>query len=223
MKKAVCLLSGGMDSTTLAYVAKEMGYEILALHTRYGQRTEEKEAECAKKIASLLGASEFTEISLSHLLAFGASSLTDPGMEVHDHDESVQEGIPNTYVPFRNSNLLSIATSYAEARGAEAIFIGVQSSDYAGYPDCRPEFVAAFQRVIDLGTSDETSIILMTPFVDMSKTEIVRLGVELGVPYEFTWSCYRSNGPACGTCDSCHYRLEAFRANGIPDPIDYEE
>jgi 7-cyano-7-deazaguanine synthase len=222
MKKAVCLLSGGMDSTTLAYVAKDMGYEILALHTRYGQRTEKKEAECAKKIASLLGAVEFTEISLSHLLVFGGSSLTDTGMEVHNHEDSGTEGIPNTYVPFRNSNLLSIATSYAEARGAEAIFIGVQSSDYAGYPDCRPEFVEAFQHVIDLGTSDDTKITLMTPFVNLNKTEIVKRGIGLGVPYEHTWSCYRSNGPACGKCDSCYYRLEAFRANGIPDPIEYE-
>ena len=222
MKKAVCLLSGGMDSATLAYHAKDMGYEILALHTRYGQRTEKKEAECAKKLTSLLDAQEFTEISLSHLLAFGGSSLTDRGMEIHDHAETEDGGIPNTYVPFRNANLLSIATSYAEAKGAEAIFIGVQASDYAGYPDCRPEFVEAFQRVIDLGTPDDTGITLVTPFVNLNTTEIVRRGIELGVPYEYTWSCYRSNGPACGKCDSCHYRLEAFRENGIPDPIEYE-
>ncbi len=222
MVKAVCLLSGGMDSTTLAYLAKDMGYEILALHTRYGQRTADKEAECARSVASLLGAAEFTEISLSHLSAFGGSSLTDPGMEIHNHEKSVGEKIPNTYVPFRNANLLSIATSYAEAKGAEAIFIGVQASDYAGYPDCRPEFIGAFQRVIDLGTSGDTKIRLMTPFVNMNKKEIVMIGLSLGVPYEETWSCYRSSYPACGKCDSCHYRLEAFKANGISDPIDYE-
>lgn len=222
MKKAVCLLSGGMDSTTLAYYAKSIGYEIFALHTRYGQRTEAREAECAKRIASLLGVVEYTEISLSHLHAFGGSSLTDPKMDVHDHDKSNAEGIPNTYVPFRNANLLSIATSYAEAKGAQAIFIGVQASDYAGYPDCRPEFIEAFQRVIDIGTPDDTDISLVTPFVNMNKTEIVRKGTDLNVPYEYTWSCYRSNAPACGRCDSCYYRLEAFKANGISDPIDYE-
>lgn len=250
--KAVCLISGGMDSSTLAYVAKDMGYDILALHTVYGQRTEEKELMCAKKIAKSLDALEFMEISLSHLTQFGGSSLTDYSMNVLDHtdgkgdekrknsQEKTQTGagnedsfgshtisgtisttIPNTYVPFRNSNLLSIATSYAETRGAEAIFIGVQASDYAGYPDCRPEFVEAFQKVISLGTSDETNIRLMTPFVNLNKTEILKKGLKLGVPYEDTWSCYKSNHPACGRCDSCYYRLKAFEEIGVKDPIDY--
>ena len=227
--KAVCLISGGMDSSTLAYVAKDMGYDILALHTRYGQRTEAKELECAKKIAKSLNALEFMEISLSHLTKFGGSSLTDDSMTVFDHKENSGEisgdnaksSIPNTYVPFRNSNLLSIATSYAEARGADAIFIGVQSSDYAGYPDCRPEFIEAFQKVIDLGTSDDTNIRLMTPFVNLNKTEILRIGMKLGVPYKDTWSCYKSNHPACGKCDSCYYRLKAFEEIGIRDPIEY--
>jgi 7-cyano-7-deazaguanine synthase len=220
--KAVCLLSGGMDSTTLAYVAKEMGYEILALHMRYGQRTEAKERECAEAIARRLGALEFMTVDLAYLSRIGGSSLTDTAMEIADY-EGEKEGIPNTYVPFRNANLLSIATSFAEARGAEAIFIGVQASDYAGYPDCRPEFVEAFQRVIDIGTADATRIRLLTPFVRMNKTAILRRGFELGVPYEETWSCYRSSGPACGTCDSCHYRLAAFRELGVRDPIEYAE
>ncbi|MBP2133840.1 7-cyano-7-deazaguanine synthase [Methanomicrobium sp. W14] len=220
--KAVCLMSGGMDSSTLAYFAKDMGYDILALHTRYGQRTEEKELECAKKIAKSLNAPEFMEISLSYLTKFGGSSLTDNSMTVFDHsDETDEKKIPNTYVPFRNSNLLSIATSYAESRGAEAIFIGVQASDYAGYPDCRPEFVEAFQKVIDLGTSDETHIKLMTPFVNLNKTEILKIGMKLGVPYKDTWSCYKSNFPACGKCDSCYYRLKAFEEIGVEDPIEY--
>jgi 7-cyano-7-deazaguanine synthase len=211
-----------MDSTTLAYVAREMGYEILALHIRYGQRTEAKERECARTIAGHLGAPEFMEVSLDYLTRIGGSSLTDAEMEIRDY-EADQEGIPATYVPFRNANLLSIATSYAEGRRADAIFIGVQASDYAGYPDCRPEFIEAFQRVIDIGTADETRIELKTPFVRLNKAQILKKGIELGVPYEDTWSCYRSDGPACGTCDSCHYRLEAFRQVGMPDPIDYGE
>ncbi|MDG6256715.1 MAG: 7-cyano-7-deazaguanine synthase QueC [Methanomicrobiaceae archaeon] len=220
--KAVCLLSGGMDSSTLAYVARDMGYAVYALHMTYGQRTENRERECAKKVAQLLGAREFLGINLDYFARIGGSSLTDRSMEITDHEEG-QEGIPSTYVPFRNANLLSIATSYAEARGADAIFIGVQTSDYAGYPDCRPEFIDAFQRVIDLGTADETHIRLVTPFVRLKKADILRTGIDLGVPYEHTWSCYRSEGPACGRCDSCHYRLEAFRQVGARDPIAYAE
>jgi 7-cyano-7-deazaguanine synthase len=222
MMKAVCLLSGGMDSSTLAYVAKNMGYEIYALHMTYGQRTENRERQCAQKIAHMLGAREFLEISLEYFARIGGSSLTDRELEIADHEEG-EEGIPSTYVPFRNANLLSIATSFAESRGADAIFIGVQASDYAGYPDCRPEFIEAFQRVIDLGTADHTCIRLVTPFVRLNKTDILRKGLALGVPYEHTWSCYRSDGPACGRCDSCHYRLEAFRQVGVRDPIEYAE
>jgi len=220
--KAVCLLSGGMDSSTLAYVAKSMGYEILALHLNYGQRTERRELISAKKIASLLDAKEFVEISLDYFDTFGASSLTDEKIAVEEYDPE-RAHLPNTYVPFRNANLLSIATSFAEARGAEAIFIGVQSLDYSGYPDCRPQFIEAFQRVIDLGTKDTTKITLITPFITMTKTDILHEGLKLGVPYEFTWSCYRNEGKACGTCGSCHFRKEAFAAVGKKDPIMYEE
>ena len=129
--------------------------------------------------------------------------------------------IPNTYVPFRNANLLSIATSFAEAKEADAIFIGVQSLDYSGYPDCRPQFIEAFQKVIDLGTKDTTKITLFAPFIHMTKTDILREGSRLGVPYEHTWSCYQNEGKACGTCGSCHFRREAFDAAGIQDPIEY--
>jgi 7-cyano-7-deazaguanine synthase len=222
MMKAVCLLSGGMDSTTLAYVAKDMGYDIIALHFTYGQRTEKKERACARTIARTLDAREFVEISLEHFRKIGASSLTDPGIAVEAY-AGEQEEVPATYVPFRNANLLAIATSLAEARRAEAIFIGVQTGDYPGYPDCRPEFIEAFQRVVDLGTAAEPRITLMTPFVRMTKAEILRVGLRLGVPYEHTWSCYQNNERACGVCSSCHYRREAFAAIGSPDPIDYEE
>ena len=220
--KAVCLLSGGMDSSTLAYVAKSKGYEILALHLNYGQRTENKELASAKKIASLLDAKAFVEISLDYFTTFGASSLTDKAIAVDTFD-SARAHVPNTYVPFRNANLLSIATSFAEAKEADAIFIGVQSLDYSGYPDCRPQFIDAFQKVIDLGTKDTTKITLFTPVIHMTKTDILREGIRLSVPYEHTWSCYRNEGKACGTCGSCHFRKEAFDAVGIRDPIEYEE
>ncbi|WP_292518634.1 7-cyano-7-deazaguanine synthase QueC [Methanoculleus sp.] len=220
--RAVCLLSGGMDSTTLAYVAKDMGYDIIALHFTYGQRTEAKERECARTIARMLDAAEFVEISLEHFKKIGASSLTDTSIPVEEYGGE-EEGMPSTYVPFRNANLLAIATSLAEARRAEAIFIGVQTGDYPGYPDCRPEFIEAFQRVVDIGTAGDPRITLMTPFVRMSKVDIIRKGLELGVPYEHTWSCYQNNDLACGICSSCHYRREAFRELGLEDPIAYEE
>ena len=222
MMKAVCLLSGGMDSSTLAYLAKNEGYDICALHLNYGQRTENQERACAKKIAFLLGASEFIELDVGYFTRFGASSLTDRAISVEEFDPA-RAHVPNTYVPFRNANLLSIATSFAEARDAEAIFIGVQSLDYSGYPDCRPQFIEAFQRVIDLGTKDSTQIVLKTPFIRMTKTDILKVGLKLGVPYEHTWSCYRNEGKACGTCGSCHFRKEAFAAIGMRDPIEYEE
>jgi 7-cyano-7-deazaguanine synthase len=220
--KAICLLSGGMDSTTLAYVAKDQGYEVYALHVNYGQRTERRELLSAKKIAELLDAKEFIEVNLGYLSQFGDSSLTDPSIMVEEYDED-RPGIPNTYVPFRNANLLSIATSFAESRKADAIFIGVQSLDYSGYPDCRPQFIEAFQRVVDTGTRDDTCIRLLTPFISMTKGDILELGLELGVPYQHTWSCYQREDKACGVCGSCHFRKEAFRAAGVRDPIPYAE
>jgi 7-cyano-7-deazaguanine synthase len=221
MMRAVCLLSGGMDSATLAYLAKSEGYQILALHMNYGQRTEAKERACAKKIAQLLGAQDFIEVDIGYLSQAGASSLTDRTIAVEEFDPA-RADVPTTYVPFRNANLLSIATSFAEAKGAGAIFAGVQSSDYSGYPDCRPEFIDAFQRAIDVGTKDTTHITLKTPFIHMTKTEILKVGIALGVPYEHTWSCYRNEKKACGTCGSCHFRMEAFAAIGMADPVEYE-
>jgi 7-cyano-7-deazaguanine synthase len=211
-----------MDSSTLAYVAKDMGYDIIALHFTYGQRTEVKERACAQTIARMLDAVDFVEISLEHFKKIGASSLTDTAIPIEEY-AGEQEAVPSTYVPFRNANLLAIATSLAEARRAEAVFIGVQTGDYPGYPDCRPEFIEAFQRVVDLGTAADPRITLMTPFVRMTKAEILKVGLALGVPYRETWSCYQNNDRACGVCSSCHYRREAFRAIGVPDPIEYEE
>jgi 7-cyano-7-deazaguanine synthase len=217
--KAVCLLSGGMDSSTLAYLAKSHGYDILALHFTYGQRTQNKERECARLIASHLNALEFLDIDLSYLIRVGSSSLTDHNIPVKPYQDT--DNIPDTYVPFRNANLLSVATSFAESRSADAIYIGVQASDYSGYPDCRPEFIEAFQKVITLGTKPDSNIQLKTPFVRLNKSDILKIGIELNVPYEDTWSCYRNEDEACGVCGSCHFRLEAFKKTGMRDPIRY--
>lgn len=222
MMRAVCLLSGGMDSSTLAYLAKSEGYEIIALHFNYGQRTEARERVASRTIASLLGVAEFIEVDIKYLARFGASSLTDPSIPVDEFD-AFRASLPNTYVPFRNANLLAIATSCAEAMHAEAIFIGVQSQDYSGYPDCRPRFIEAYQRVIDLGTRDDTTIRLITPFLSMTKGDILRMGMTLGVPYEHTWSCYQGEVEACGQCGSCHFRQAAFSEIGVRDPIPYRK
>jgi 7-cyano-7-deazaguanine synthase len=188
----------------------------------YGQRTERRELLSAKKIASLLQAEAFIEINLDYFAQLEGSSLTNKKIVLEDYNPE-RLHIPGTYVPFRNANLLSIATSFAEAREADAIFIGVQSLDYSGYPDCRPQFIEAFQHVIDVGTKDTTKITLFTPFIAMTKTDILHEGLKLGVPYEHTWSCYRSERKACGTCGSCHFRKEAFTTVGMKDPIEYEE
>lgn len=218
---AVVLASGGMDSTTAAYEALERGYELFVLHTSYGQRTASKEYECARALADAVDAVEFVHVETDHLAAIGGSSLTDDG-PIEDAATDREE-IPSTYVPFRNANLLAMAVSYAEATSCEAVFVGAHSEDYAGYPDCRPAFFEAFQRVVDVGTKPETEISIEVPFVDCSKTEIAARGIDLGVPFERTWSCYRDEEPACGTCDSCAYRLGAFQALGERDPIPYAE
>ncbi|UTF55591.1 7-cyano-7-deazaguanine synthase QueC [Natronosalvus rutilus] len=221
-KRAVILVSGGMDSATAVYEAIARGYEPYFLHTSYGQRTETKEYECANALANEVDAADFLHIETGHLSKIGASSLTDENMEVTDTDLKSDE-IPTSYVPFRNANLVAMAISYAEANDCAAVFMGAHSEDFAGYPDCRPAFFDAFQKVIDVGTKPETEIDLVAPYVKWSKTNIAERGLELDVPYELTWSCYRDDEPACGTCDSCALRLEAFRNAGSRDPITYAE
>jgi 7-cyano-7-deazaguanine synthase len=221
-KGAVVLVSGGMDSATAAIEARNRGYELYLLHTSYGQETESKELECATALAEYLDVENFLQIETTHLARIGASSLTDDSIDIEEADLDSEE-IPTSYVPFRNANLLSMAVSYAEANDCDALFIGAHSEDYSGYPDCRPEFFDAFQQVINVGTKPETEIELIAPFVDWSKTEIAERGIELNVPYEITWSCYRDESPACGTCDACAFRLKAFQGLGERDPIDYEE
>ncbi|MFB6082639.1 MAG: 7-cyano-7-deazaguanine synthase QueC [Halorientalis sp.] len=221
-RRAVILVSGGMDSATAVYEAIDRGYEPYLLHTSYGQETEAKERECAEALAAEVDAADFRHVETGHLAAIGASSLTDDDIDVADADPDSDE-IPSSYVPFRNANLLAMAVSYAEATDCEAVFVGAHSEDFSGYPDCRPEFFAAFQPVIDAGTKPDTEIDLIAPFVEWSKTDIAERGLELGVPYESTWSCYRAESPACGTCDACAFRLEAFQHCGVEDPIEYAE
>ena len=221
-QRAVILASGGMDSATAAAVAQDAGYELYMLHTSYGQQTESKEYECAQAQAEAFDAADFLHLTTDHLSKIGASSLTDDEMDVEEADLESDE-IPSSYVPFRNANLLSMATSYAEANDCEAVFIGAHSEDFSGYPDCRPEFFEAFQQVVDVGTKPETEISVEAPFVELSKTDIAERGLELDVPYEHTWSCYREEVPACGTCDACAFRLQAFQNLGERDPIEYAE
>lgn len=221
-KRAAILVSGGMDSATAVYEAMDRGYEPYLLHTSYGQETEQKELECARALADEINAPDFLHIETGHLSAIGDSSLTDEDVDVEEADMDSDE-IPSSYVPFRNANLLSMAVSYAEANDCDAIFIGAHSEDFSGYPDCRPAFFEAFQEIITVGTKPETEIELVAPFVEWSKTDIAERGLELDVPYEITWSCYRSEEPACGTCDACAFRLQAFQNAGKRDPIEYAE
>ena len=217
---AVVLVSGGMDSATAAFEAKHRGYDLYFLHTSYGQKTADKESKCARHLAEYMDVADFLHIETDHFARIGASSLTDNGIDITDVDLE-SEDIPSSYVPFRNANLLAMATSYAEAKNCKTLFIGAHSEDYSGYPDCRPAFFNAFQQVINAGTKPETSIELTAPFVEWSKTDIAERGLELGVPYDLTWSCYRDEAPACGTCDACAYRLKAFQEAGVEDPIEY--
>jgi 7-cyano-7-deazaguanine synthase len=217
---AVCLVSGGMDSCVTAAIANEENGELAFLHISYGQRTESRERESFEKIAEYYQVRSRLIVSLDQLSQIGGSSLTDDSIPVTDADITAQ-GIPSSYVPFRNSHLLSAAVSWAEVLGANSIYIGAVAEDSSGYPDCRPEFYEAFQRVINIGTKPETNIEIRTPVIGMKKSEIVRRGVELTAPLHLTWSCYKETVVACGNCDSCALRLRAFRQAGVEDPIPY--
>jgi 7-cyano-7-deazaguanine synthase len=225
MKKAVCLISGGIDSSVTAYIAKKKGYEVYGLSIRYGQR-HNKEIEYAKKISSFIKAKEHVILELD-LDKFGGSSLTDKLKipEINHKLEEIGKKIPSTYVPARNTVFLSIALAYAEAIDADAIFIGVTATDYSGYPDCRPEYIEAYQKMADLATKkgvEGSSITIMTPLLHLSKAEIIKKGSEMGVPFEKTWSCYFGDEKACGRCDSCLLRLKGFREAGLKDSLDYK-
>ena len=219
-RKAIVLVSGGMDSCVTAALANEENDELAFLHISYGQRTEARERKSFNDIADFYGVEKRLDISIEHLAKIGGSSLTDNNIAVTEADLENKE-IPSSYVPFRNANMLSIAVSWAEMVGANAIYIGAVAEDSSGYPDCRPEFYEAFQKTIDAGTKPETHIKIRTPIIHLSKAEIVKKGIELGAPLHLTWSCYRSEDLACGTCDSCALRLRGFEQAGEKDPITY--
>jgi len=221
MKKAVCIISGGMDSALGAKIAQNEGYELIALHFNYGQRTAKKELDAFRKISQFLGSMASYEIDLDFFKQIGASALTDSSLEVPTR--GVEAGVPITYVPFRNGIFISIATAIAEKHGAEALFIGVVEEDSSGYPDCRDNYIKSMEQSINLGTKDETVLAIKMPLVHMKKSEIVKKSIELGVPLEDTWSCYKEEERACGLCDSCRLRLNGFKLAGIEDPIQYEE
>ena len=218
---AIVLVSGGMDSCVTAAIARGEYAEIAFLHISYGQTTEERERKAFNDIADHYQIEKRLDVSIEYLAKIGGSSLTDREMIVGEADLT-KAAVPNTYVPFRNGNMLSIAASWAEVLGASAIYIGAVAEDSSGYPDCRPEFYKAFQAAIDAGTKPETRIEIRTPIIHLSKAEIVKKGFELGAPLELSWSCYRENDLACGTCDSCALRLRGFDAAGITDPISYK-
>jgi 7-cyano-7-deazaguanine synthase len=208
-----------MDSALSAKLAQVEGYEIIALHFNYGQRTEAKELECFRKIAFNVKASEKYEIDLPFFEQIGASALTDKDIDVPTG--GLEEGVPVTYVPFRNGIFLSIAAAIAEKHAAEALFIGVVEEDSSGYPDCRESYIEQMQKAINLGTKDETDLEIKMPLVTMKKSQIVKRSLELEVPLQDTWSCYKSEGYACGLCDSCRLRLKGFKEAGSIDPIPY--
>ena len=220
LRVSVVLVSGGMDSCVTAGWASRENDELAFLHVSYGQRTEVRERKSFNDIADFYGVEKRLDVSIEYLAKIGGSSLTDKSIEVTDADLESKE-IPTSYVPFRNANMLSIATSWAEVIGASAIYIGAVAEDSSGYPDCRPEFYEAFQRTIDAGTKPGTQIEIRTPIIHLSKAEIVKKGIELGAPLHLSWSCYRSEDLACGTCDSCALRLRGFERAGERDPIPY--
>lgn len=221
MKKAIVLLSGGLDSTTALYVAKSEGFdELYALTFEYGQK-HDKELRCSRAVAKAAGVKEHKVVNLL-LNQWGGCSLTDPNLEIEDGDAE-RTDIPATYVPARNMVFLAVAASWADALGITDIFIGVSEVDYSGYVDCREEFIQAMENAINLGTvlgaEQKRRITLHAPFMHMTKADEIRLGTRLGVDYSQTWTCYRGDEKPCGTCDSCLLRAKAFREAGVKDPL----
>jgi 7-cyano-7-deazaguanine synthase len=228
-RKAVVLLSGGMDScvcTAVAHARHGAG-NIALLHADYGQRTQTRERHAFEAIADFYGVRQRLVARLDYFRAIGGSALTDTKIAVPQNElaASGESGanIPVTYVPFRNAHFLSVAVSWAEAIGAGAIYIGAVAEDSSGYPDCRPEYYRVFQELIGVGTRPETRIEIVTPVITLKKSEIIRKGLELGAPLTLTWSCYQNDGAACGVCDSCLLRLRAFAEAGVADPIVYQK
>ena len=225
MTRAIVLLSGGLDSSTVLALAHEQRHELYALSIDYGQR-HARELEAARRLARHFGCCEHRELALD-ARAFAGSALTSANVPL-PLDRSEMEmgiGIPSTYVPARNLTFLAFATGYAEVSGADDIYLGINALDYSGYPDCRPEFLEAFARTANLatkaGTADGRTLRFHAPLIAMSKADIVREGARLGVPWALTWSCYAGEERACGRCDSCQLRLKGFAEAGLVDPLPY--
>jgi len=223
--KAVILLSGGLDSSTVLYQAQAEGCDCYGISFDYQQR-HARELDAAKTIALSAQVKEHQIVSFD-LTAWGGSALTDNGLNLPSSRSlsEIAESIPITYVPARNTIFLSFGLAYAEALGAERVYIGVNVLDYSGYPDCRPDYIEAMQEVFRLGTKqgrEGNSIQIVTPLIHLKKTEIIQLGNRLGVPWEKTWSCYEGGETACGVCDSCRLRLAAFAELGLKDPLPYQ-
>jgi 7-cyano-7-deazaguanine synthase len=219
-KKAICILSGGMDSTLSSYIAKNDGYEIIAIHFNYGQRTQDRELKAFRDICDDLKILEKYEIDIPFFTQIGASALTDKNIDIPIG--GVEAGVPVTYVPFRNGIFLSIAAAIAEKEGAIAMYIGVVQEDSSGYPDCTDSFINDMKKAINQGTKEDTHIDIVTPLVHLSKAQIVIEAIKLNVPLEHTWSCYKEEQEACGVCDSCRLRLNGFKIANKKDPIPYK-
>src|ERR1700733_306914 len=220
--RAVVCLSGGMDSCVCAALAAR-DFEVFAVHFSYGQRTEARELRSAKEVARIVGVQELLHLKIDLFRRIGGSALTDTAIAVpvaSADETTIGSEVPVTYVPFRNAHFLSAAVSWAEVLGARTVFIGAVEQDSSGYPDCRPAYYDAFNQLIRMGTKDG-QIRVETPLIQMRKSEIVRLGVELGAPFHVSWSCYAGETKACGVCESCVLRLRAFREAGAVDPIPY--
>jgi 7-cyano-7-deazaguanine synthase len=218
---AVVAVSGGMDSCVTAAIAKEK-YRLAFAHINYGQRTEKRELKAFNDIADFYKVEERLVINYTHLSKIGGSSLTDKNIDVTKADLE-NKNIPTSYVPFRNANILSACVSWAEVLAAKAVFIGAVYEDSSGYPDCRPEFFSAFEKMIEFGTKPETKIKIETPVIRLSKAEIIKKGIELNAPLHLTWSCYQNDDEACGVCDSCALRLRGFQKAEVEDPIPYKK
>ncbi|PKN78243.1 MAG: 7-cyano-7-deazaguanine synthase QueC [Candidatus Cloacimonetes bacterium HGW-Cloacimonetes-1] len=221
MNKAIVLLSGGMDSLVTAAIAVRDNEEVNFLHANYGQRTEDRELACFEALCDHYRPRRKMAIDLTWMSQIGGSALTDLSMQIKDHDGSLD--VPNTYVPYRNANLIGAAVSWAEVIGANRIYVGAVEEDSSGYPDCREVFFAALQKTIEYGTNNAIPVEIVTPVIHMNKSQIILLGAQLGAPFEHSWSCYRNSDAACGTCDSCTLRLRAFAALGMKDPIPYKK
>ncbi len=214
---AVCLVSGGLDSCVAAAIAAR-DHETAFLHVNYGQRTEKRELRAFHDIAAFFGVTRRLVADITYLRRIGGSALTDASIDIPENSLD-NPGIPVTYVPFRNTHIISIAVSWAEVMGASRIFIGAVEADSSGYPDCRKSYYRAFNALIQEGTRPETCIRIETPLIDMSKAEVVKTGVALGAPLHLTWSCYRDEERPCGRCESCLLRERGFREAGIIDPL----